>query len=147
MTREEEIKKQAEKKALEPRRLMHPYAKQYKVMSAYEIGYIEGAVWADAHPNWISVEDELPPRGRTDPNVSVPVITCKIVNRELHEIGFQQYVFGKGKWKYCDATHWMPLPQAPHHIIDANKKVDRVIGTADHIKTALDVLNKKGGEK
>lgn len=42
---------QAEKKALEPSRLMHPYAKQYKVMSAYEIGYIEGAVWADAHPD------------------------------------------------------------------------------------------------
>ena len=19
----------------------------------------------------------------------------------------------KGKWKYCDATHWMPMPQAP----------------------------------
>lgn len=31
--------------------------------------------------------------------------------------------------------------------LDANKKVDRVIGTADHIKTALDVLNKKGGEE
>ena len=28
-----------------------------------------------------------------------------------------------------------------------NKSVDRVIGTADHIKTALDVLNKKGGEE
>ena len=69
--------------------------------------------WADEHPHWISVVEELPPRGRTDPNVSVPVITCKIVNRELHEIGFQQYIFGKGKWEYCDATHWMPLPQAP----------------------------------
>ena len=31
--------------------------------------------------------------------------------------------------------------------IDANKKVDRIIGTADHIKTALDVLNKKGGDQ
>lgn len=51
MTREQEIKMQAEKKALEPSRLMHPYAKQYKVMSAYEIGFIEGAVWADAHPD------------------------------------------------------------------------------------------------
>lgn len=49
MTREEEIKKQAEKKALEPSRLMHPYAKQHKVKSAYKIGFIEGAVWADAH--------------------------------------------------------------------------------------------------
>lgn len=81
MTRKEEIQKQAEKKAFEPSRLMHPYAKQHKVMSAYEIGYIEGAEWADAHPDidvrtmaawqsgydegiakyrWISVEDELP---------------------------------------------------------------------------------------
>lgn len=42
---------QAEKKALEPSRLMHPYAKQHKVMSAYEIGFIEGAVWTDAHPD------------------------------------------------------------------------------------------------
>lgn len=31
--------------------------------------------------------------------------------------------------------------------LDADKKVDRVIGTADHIKTALDVLNKEGGEE
>lgn len=51
MTRKEEIQMQAEKKALEPSRLMHPYAKQHKVMSAYEIGFIEGAVWADAHPD------------------------------------------------------------------------------------------------
>lgn len=51
MTRKEEIQMHAEKKALEPSRLMHPYAKQHKVMSAYEIGFIEGAVWADAHPD------------------------------------------------------------------------------------------------
>ena len=51
MARKEEIQKQAEKKAFEPSRLMHPYAKQHKVMSAYEIGYIEGAVWADEHPD------------------------------------------------------------------------------------------------
>lgn len=133
MTREEEIKEQAEKKALEPSRLMHPYANQYKVMSAYEIGFIEGAVWADAHPHWISVEDELPKKdGRylfydevLGPQVSVYYDGCTFVS---------------------SITHWMPLPQAPHHIIDANKKVDRVIGTADHIKTALDVLNTKGGE-
>lgn len=109
MTREEEIKKQAEKKALEPSRLMHPYAKQYKVMSAYEIGFIEGAVWADAHPHWISVEEELPPRWETNPNVSVQVITCKYVDRELQDIDMQRYIFGDGKWQYGDATHWMPF--------------------------------------
>lgn len=141
MTRAKEIMKEAEKVASANTQSIGDW-------SAHFLGFVHGAEWADEHPHWISVVEELPPRGRTDPNVSVPVITCKIVNRELHEIGFQQYIFGKGKWKYCDATHWMPLPAPPHHIIDANKKkVDRVIGTADHIKTALDVLNKKGDEK
>lgn len=85
-------------------------------------------------PHWISVEDELPKKdGRylfydevVGPQVSVYYDGCTLVS---------------------SITHWMPLPQAPHHIIDANKKVDRVIGTADHIKTALDVLNKEGGEE
>ena len=81
-----------------------------RTMAAWRGGY-QAAI--DAHPHWISVEDELPPRGRTDPYVSVPVITCKIVNRGLHEIGFQRYIFGNGKWEYCDATHWMPLPEPP----------------------------------
>ena len=106
MTREEEIKKQAEKKALEPSRLMHPYAKQYKVMSAYEIGYIEGAVWADAHPHWISVEDELPK------NKELVFIT----DGEYTDTGFYEYTFDE--WQPCekwlgDITHWMPLPQSP----------------------------------
>ena len=146
MTREEEIDKIAIAFAIDAvidKDTCNPESKRGLIYA----GFVSGAMWSDSHPHWISVEDALPPRGRTDPNVSVPVITCKIVNRELHEIGFQQYIFGKGKWKYCDATHWMPMPEAPHHIIDANKKVDRVIGTADHIKTALDVLNKKGGKE
>lgn len=105
MTREEEIKKQAEKKALEPSRLIHPYAKQYKVMSAYEIGYIEGAVWADAHPHWISVEDELPPIGGIV-LVAIPfggelsVLPLSIKNEKDLEC-------------LLGMTHWMPLPQLP----------------------------------
>ena len=109
MTREEEIKKQAEKKALEPSRLMHPYAKQYKVMSAYEIGYIEGAVWADEHPHWISVEDELPKLN----SGMVVVATYK------GDIDFM--IFSNSGWhnskRWCCVkgviTHWMPLPQPP----------------------------------
>lgn len=108
MTREEEIKMQAEKKALEPSRLMHPYAKQYKVMSAYEIGYIEGAVWADSHPHWISVDDELPPRFPLDPNESMNVITYG-----LHTM-VNWYDYERGEWvRDSEITHWMPLPQAP----------------------------------
>lgn len=99
MTREEEIKKQAEKKALEPSRLMHPYAKQYKVMSAYEIGFIEGAVWADAHPHWISVEDELPQK-----NGMYIFLQSGIIYTAMYykSIGLHR-----------DVTHWMPLPLPP----------------------------------
>lgn len=118
MTREEEIKEQAEKKALEPSRLMHPYAKQYKVMSAYEIGFIEGAVWADAHPHWISVEDELP-------EVCVAVLTT--TPHGTQRVGFYE----DGWWlanttdlvRMGSITHWMPLPQPPHHFADVSQKV------------------------
>ena len=105
MTRAEEIKKQAEKKAHEPSRLMHPYAKQYKVMSAYEIGFIEGAVWADEHPHWISVEDELPPKNEA-------------YLAFWQHLGVTRYRFVKSGAKVSRTfsehiTHWMPLPQPP----------------------------------
>lgn len=106
--------------------------------------FMDGANYADAHPHWISVEDELPKIGKD-----------VLVLREDGEMQVaHQYNEEIARWWSVDGfplknniTHWMPMPQAPHHIIDANKKVDRVIGTADHIKTALDVLNKKGDEK
>lgn len=84
--------------------------------------------------HWISVDDELPKKdGRY------------LFYNEV--LGPQVSVYYDGCTLVSSITHWMPMPQAPHHIIDANKKVDRVIGTADHIKTALDVLNKEGGGK
>lgn len=105
----------------------------------YEFGQLYDEV---TKPHWISVEDELPPRFPLNPNESINVITYG-----LHTM-VNWYDYERGEWvRDSEITHWMPMPEAPHHIIDANKKVDRVIGTADHIKTALDVLNKKGGEE
>lgn len=73
--------------------------------------YLAGADYAlDIYcPQWRSVDEEMPPRWETNPNVSVPVITCKFVNRELQDIDLQRYVFGDSKWQYGDATHWMPF--------------------------------------
>lgn len=107
---------QAEKKALEPSRLMHPYAKQHKVMSAYEIGFIEGAVWADAHPHWISVIDETPPQNEA-------------------YLAYWQH-FGVTKYRYVKAgakvsrtfsehvTHWMPLPSI-EHLRETTKMIEK----------------------
>lgn len=104
----------------------------------YEFGQLYDEV---TKPHWISVEDELPPW-------NVFVLTCDgQKNENLLMLGGNGRWYDKAVGFHRNITHWMPMPEAPHHIIDANKKVDRVIGTADHIKTALDVLNKKGGEE
>ncbi len=48
-------------------------------------------------------------------------------------------------------THWMPLPAPPMEIRGNQRKISpnqqQIIGTADHIKIALDVIDKKGGEQ
>ena len=62
-----------------------------------------GMKFADEHPHWISVEEELPPRWETNPNVSVPVITFGTL------VELQRYHFGDGRWLYDKATHWMPF--------------------------------------
>lgn len=68
--------------------------------------------WADEHPNWISVEDELPPEnGKTQQSISVwatnGIIACEM-----------RYNFDTKKWTDMwgdpfDVTHWMPLPTLP----------------------------------
>jgi len=59
MTREDQII-EAGKIAAEGKEFSVLVNRQHRTMSAYEIGFIEGAQWADQFPNWISVEDELP---------------------------------------------------------------------------------------
>lgn len=151
MTREKEIKLNARLRA-------DQYDHPAKWSDTY-YGFISGAEWADAHPHWISVEDELP----TDGQLCIVLIDRKALQGtpRIRSAIYAPNVLlqNEGFWynrmsKKHHITHWMPLPEAPsssefpnNHIIDANKKVDRVIGTADHIKTALDMLNKKGGEE
>lgn len=72
--------------------------------------FMRGVEWADEHPHWISIEDELPPRLDEDLDVSITVIVCDEVN-----IGFGEYDFDKLKW-FSDirsVTHWMPIPKPP----------------------------------
>ena len=111
MTREEEIKQIAEEKAHEPSKLMHPYAKQHKTMSAYEIGFIEGAVWADSHPHWISVEDELPEE-HTDVLLYDRQENMFVGYR--HEMEFSSLIGDDLEIDHNGTiTHWMPLPEPP----------------------------------
>ena len=105
MTREEKIKKAAFEYAdTEPVGII-----DFKK----EAAFIEGATWADTHPHWISVEDELPPKeSEYDDNSIVVLVTDgNGVYKGLYRR--DEYLSG---WFTCDLwaldniTHWMPLP-------------------------------------
>lgn len=97
MTREDEIKLNARWRA-------DQYDHPAKWSDTY-YGFISGAEWADQHPHWISVEDELPPIGGIV-LVAIPlggelsVLPLSIKNESDFEC-------------LSGMTHWMPLPQAP----------------------------------
>lgn len=75
-----------------------------------EVAFHLGAEWADAHPNWISVEEELPPIreiGRSD-----IVLVCTAEEK----IGIAYYNHVNKVWVSSatrNVTHWMPVPRPP----------------------------------
>lgn len=92
------------------------------VNSAYGLGFVDGALWADANPksHWISVHDDLP---CNNPNN----IHFGFTNRVLAtdgEIIFVAYMKKDkdNKWIWWSEdnvdishiiTHWMPFPKPP----------------------------------
>ena len=101
MTRAKEILKEAEKVASANTQIIGDWGEHF-------FGFIHGAEWADAHPHWISVEDELP-------EVCVAVFTT--TPHGTQRVGFYE----DGWWlantpdlvRMGSITHWMPLPQPP----------------------------------
>ena len=69
---------------------------------ALELAFQAGAMWADSHPHWISVEDELPKE------------------RDWYLIydtnmGHDVCMWYGDCWGNCyKVTHWMPLPSVEH---------------------------------
>lgn len=73
--------------------------------------FIKGSEWADAHPNWISVEDELPPIDRA----IAYKFSKKVLVSDGEHIHASRYSYNTGEWLVVDiiVTHWMPLPNLP----------------------------------
>lgn len=102
MNRQEEINKMAKEIA--------SYITSDKDMQvAFADALIRGAEWADAHPHWISVEDELP---KEYANLLVAI---------SNHFCYTAFCCGD-KWYSNDnlyqrelshVTHWMPLPKPP----------------------------------
>lgn len=112
MTRDEEIKEAA---------VAFCKAEEAPIGFAFipQSSFIVGALWADSHPHWISVEDELPPleivseSWETSDDVLVYTLSGDmLVSRyEFSKLTKEHY------WIFSDhdyiVTHWMPLPQPP----------------------------------
>ena len=113
------------------------------------------------HPCWISVEDKMPPfdvkddgtwRCSGDVLIFSPLKGIFLGRYECDDMyGETYWIFDNGKYPTVEresglenVTHWMPLPAPP---VVSKSQNAHIIGTADHIKTALDVMERKGGEK
>lgn len=76
-----------------------------------ERAFKKGAEWADTHPNWISVEDELP---KCEMFKGFPVYPTVIICTEdgFRDTGY--YNTNTKEWEeFENVTHWMPLPENP----------------------------------
>lgn len=104
MTREEQIV-EAGKTAAEGKEFSVLVNKQRRTMSAYEIGFIEGAEWADSHPAWVSVEDELPKEN------TAPIVRMDLTEKFGEEtILYDVVAFdGNGFHTPYRVTHWKQI--------------------------------------
>lgn len=97
-------------------RAAHEYIQSDSVATGNEAlafgDFINGAKWADFHPQWIPVEERLPEIPRNDWKSNNVLF---VVNGEIF-YGYR----GKYTWhapfvsfNNHEVTHWMPLPQPP----------------------------------
>ena len=87
------------------------------VNSAYGLGFVDGALWADEKPKslWINVKDDLPykhnelisPDDKRDTKCVFTLINGCISLNMMYKLD------GKWHWRYDKPTHWMPLPELP----------------------------------
>ena len=117
--RKEEIRQEALKAEKEefPRCAGDKENSFHGVNSAYGLGFVDGALWADANPkfHWISVKDDLPwkhkelisPDDKRDTKSVFTLIHGRISLNMMYKLD------GKWRWKFDKPTHWMTIPEAP----------------------------------
>ena len=78
--------------------------------------FTKGAEWADEHPNWHNVKDELPP---PPPKARIPDFSDNVIVTDgaLMCRGFYKYNYEEwdieGDIDSDDVTHWMYIPKLP----------------------------------
>ena len=96
MTREEEIKEAAKQRA-------DQYDHPSKWSDTY-YGFIDGAKWADQHPQWIPVDKKLPQENQR-------VRAWSLTNNEEYLCDYHDGIFEDFYGKFSDGkiTHWMEI--------------------------------------
>ena len=77
------------------------------------IHFIDGAKWADSHPAWVSVEEELPEHNEEDNGlISYPTVLVCLYDGFRTEDYYDDI---SGEWRDYDGDveYWMPLPTLP----------------------------------
>lgn len=117
MKREEQIRN----KARELGQQYFPDSSNIWARSNVEAAYVENACvemarWLDQHPNWISVEDELPEKDNEFEDYSKLVVVTdgKDFYKGMYNYGGECWLT-HDLWPIEDATYWMEvqLPQPP----------------------------------
>lgn len=95
MTRKEQIRTAAEEKT------RGVGGNWEHIRKGAELWFIRGAIWADSHPHWISVEERLP----EEEDLYI------VSNGKETSVAY----WVEDAWdSFGDViTHWMPLPAAP----------------------------------
>lgn len=116
----------------------------------FDFGFECGVEWADAHPNWISVEERLP-----EENTVVIAYSdlTDLFNEETHLTRTVCYD-DDGFDTETKVSHWMPIPNPPtireryEHIAKSDyvkeHHSNKSLGDAEEIKDELDCIGSNG---
>lgn len=114
MTREEQIKTITQNNLNDIISICNPSDEYIK---GYTHGFKEGAEWADNHPNWHKVDEELPP-----PISDVSPFSNDVIVTDGVLICNGYYNYTSKSWSAFgdidsdEVTHWMYLPDFPQKI-------------------------------
>ena len=84
------------------------------VNSAYGLGFVDGALWANNKSLLISVEDDLPCNHEEMVHVNYTDRVLILARNGFAEVAFMTII--EGKWEWCTPIHvyyWMPNPTVP----------------------------------
>lgn len=97
------------------KQILSAYQKLKEKLGSQEHTFMCAAIWADSHPHWISVEDELPPKNSEYDALSNNVLATdgKEIYESVYNHDFEEW-FTHDLWAINNITHWMPLPSIEH---------------------------------